>query len=275
VVVVIVAGDPRWLRRAIEQHDDVLFRPDEDGQASPTDYLDKIFQVPFALRPVGARAGGYIQSLLPDATSSTTLQFTAGGRPTRIPPVAAQPAGEHERGALLNPAGLGGRETEVVDGPHAISEFDDLHPAGLRITAIERAFLARLGPLLPTPRAVKRLVNLYRILRISVSDTMIDKFLGTAAHGGPYQAAALLLAVIVGSPDGARQLLLSLRAVRPDKEITEFLRGSSQHRLAGVIESIDRDIPVHRDTGTFQAWGGAVARFSFATYDLFLDVDIV
>ncbi len=273
--VVIVAVDPRWLRRAIDQHYTMLFRPEENGRASPTDYLDKIFQVPFALRPIGARAGGYIQSLLPDAVSTAPPESAAGGAPARLPPPApAQPAaGEHERAVPPgNPAERDPR-TRAAGVRRALPEFDDLRPGGLRITDVERAFLARLGPLLSTPRAAKRLVNLYRILRIGVSDAMIDEFVGTAARGGPYQAAALLLAVIVGSPDEGRQLLLSLRTVRPDKEITEFLRGNSQHRLAELIESIDRDIPVHRDAGTFRAWGGTVARFSFATYDLFLDVD--
>lgn len=256
----------------------MLFRPEEDGRASPIDYLDKIFQVPFALRPIGARAGGYIQSLLPDATSAAPPDSASGGSPARLPPSApAQPAGgEHKRAAPLgNAAERNGGTTAAAGVSRALPEFDDLRPGGLRITAVERAFLARLGPLLSTPRAVKRLVNLYRILRIGVSDDMIDEFVGTAARGGPYQAAALLLAIIVGSPAEGRQLLLSLRTARPDEEITEFLRDNSQHRLAEVIESIDRDISVHRNAGTFRAWGGTVARFSFATYDLFLDVDAV
>jgi KAP family P-loop domain/WD domain, G-beta repeat len=276
--VVIVAVDPRWLRRAIDQHYAMLFRPEDDGRASPTDYLDKIFQVPFALRPIGSRAGGYIQSLLPDATVTAPPESASGGSPARLrPPAPAPPAGgEHERAASLgNPAERDGGTSAAAGVPRASPEFDDLRPSGLRITAVERAFLARLGPLLSTPRAVKRLVNLYRLLRIGVSDAMIDEFVGTVACGGPYQAAALLLAVIVGSPDEGRQLLLSLRTVRTDKEITEFLRANGQLRLAEVIESIDRDISVHRDAETFRAWGGTVARFSFATYDLFQDVDDV
>jgi len=272
--VVVVAIDPRWLRRAIERDDDMLFGPDEDGQVSAIDYLDKIFQVPFALRPVGARAGGYIRSLLPDATSAARAELDPEDPPGRhlARPPARPAGGEHTPVASPDhPAERFGGATDAA--PSALPEYADLHPGGLRITAAERDFLARLGPLLPTPRAVKRLVNLYRILRIGVSDAVVDEFLGTAARGGPYQAAAFLLAVIVGSPEEGRQLLVALRSARRDKEIAEYLRGIGQERLAGVIESIDRDLPVHRDAGTFRAWGGIVARFSFATYDLFQDVD--
>lgn len=68
--MVVVAVDPRWLRQALEQHHATLFLAGDRGeewQTSPTDYLDKIFQIPYALRPIGERAGEYIRSLLPEA----------------------------------------------------------------------------------------------------------------------------------------------------------------------------------------------------------------
>lgn len=70
-------------------------------------------------------------------------------------------------------------------------------------------------------------------------------------------------------------LSLALRGARPGEEITEFLRSNGQQRLAELIKSIDRHAPVHRDAGTFRTWARTVARFSFATYDLFLDIENV
>ncbi|HET9142576.1 P-loop NTPase fold protein [Actinophytocola sp.] len=57
--VVVVAVDPRWLLRALEKHHKNL---SEDGAVA---YLDKIFHLPVALRPMGEHAAGYLRSLLP------------------------------------------------------------------------------------------------------------------------------------------------------------------------------------------------------------------
>ncbi len=70
---------------------------------------------------------------------------------------------------------------------------------GLRMTGPEREFLGRLTPLLATPRAIKKLANLYRLLRLSVPRDQLALFLD-----GRYQAAALLLAALAGDPSRAR-----------------------------------------------------------------------
>ncbi|MFC4853019.1 P-loop NTPase fold protein [Actinophytocola glycyrrhizae] len=57
---VVVAVDPRWLRHCLDQHHLDLF-----GGATPADYLDKIFQVVFALRPMGEGAAPFIDALIP------------------------------------------------------------------------------------------------------------------------------------------------------------------------------------------------------------------
>ncbi len=59
--VVFVAVDPRWLLLSLESHYAALLKDVESDHgagiveaATPLDYLDKIFQIPFALRPMGA-----------------------------------------------------------------------------------------------------------------------------------------------------------------------------------------------------------------------------
>src|SRR5207253_1280509 len=67
---VVVAVDPRWLRRSLLKHYPNLIGPDpvkrqnqrKDGAqrlATPQDYLEKIFQVPFHLQSLGKE--GYFQ----------------------------------------------------------------------------------------------------------------------------------------------------------------------------------------------------------------------
>ncbi|MGH3568259.1 MAG: P-loop NTPase fold protein [Pseudonocardia sp.] len=281
--VVIVAVDPRWLRRALEQHHAALFLAGDQGeewQASPADYLDKIFQIPYALRPIGERASGYIRSLLPEAArpvptaavstppavSTTTEATTTEATPTEVPADLTDPG----RRPDVDPDGLR-EKSERFTASSPVRRVDDPQPEGLRLSAAERGFLPRLGPLLPTPRSAKRLVNLYRLLRIGVQDEL-PAFVG-GKDGGPYQAAAVLLATVIGRPAGARALLTALRAADPADDIVGFLRQSTipaDQGLADLIEDIGKDIPVHGELASYQEWGRTVARYSFQTYDLFL-----
>ena len=85
VFVVILAVDPRWLLQSLRLHYSELLpqrtaadkRGDEVGAAwrsTPAHYLDKIIQVPFALRPMGeSSVRSLIRGLLPVATVPTGL----------------------------------------------------------------------------------------------------------------------------------------------------------------------------------------------------------
>jgi hypothetical protein len=71
--VVVVAVDPRWLLGALHHHYRELFDGNAnpsgyeppDDLVSPLDYLDKIFQIPFALRPMEPAATGTYLATLP------------------------------------------------------------------------------------------------------------------------------------------------------------------------------------------------------------------
>ncbi len=285
--VVIVAVDPRWLRRALEQHHAALFLAGagtDEWQASPADYLDKIFQIPYALRPIGERAGGYIRSLLPEAVqhmpapvvstpspADTTTETTTTKQPA-TPTAAGQP--DVEPGTPAEKLDTAREKAERRTESSPVRRVDDLRPEGLRLSAAEREFLPRLGPLLATPRSAKRLVNLYRLLRIGIPEAELPAFVG-GADGGPYQAAAMLLATVIGLPADARLLLKALPDANPREDIIGLLRNPTGDwhrlaRLADLIETIRKDIAVHGELASYQQWAATVARFSFETYDLFL-----
>ena len=285
--VVVVAVDPRWLRRALEQHHAALFLAGDRGeewQASPADYLDKIFQIPYALRPIGERACEYIRSLLPEAVQQVPAPVASTPSPaattTEATPIEATPIEEPVTTAVPGRPDVDpDTPREKLDTPREkverftesspVRRVDDLQPEGLRLSAAERDVLPRLGPLLPTPRSAKRLVNLYRLLRIGIPEAELQAFVG-GEDGGPYQAAAVLLATVIGLPADARGVLTALRDANPGEDIVHFLRSCGGHRLADLIETIRKDIPVHGELATYQEWGRTVARFSFETYDLFL-----
>jgi hypothetical protein len=141
----------------------------------------------------------------------------------------------------------------------------NLMPSGLRLRAVERDFLARLLPLLSTPRAVKKLVNLYRLLRLGIPDREVPEFIG-GTEGGPFQVAALLLAVLVGSPQLARNRFETIANVPSGADIEDVLDDDS---LQELIRKIRKEVPLHGEVDTYRTWVRRVARFGFTTYDLF------
>lgn len=270
--VVVVAVDPRWLLRSLEQHHEGLFN---DNAVA---YLDKIFHVPIALRPMGDYAAGYLRSLLPSdeeppeqplpqpipqPVPQQAPEVTKAPRTKSAPP-APQPAGKTPvPQQVQTPAPV-----NLVPRPTV-----DLNPEGLRLRPAEGDFLARLTPLLSTPRSIKKLVNLYRLLRLGIAEDRLDEFIGTD-QGGPYQAAALLLAAMVGAPHHARYLLAELAGIAPGEDIIEAMPDSPLGaRLSELIVAIRKDIPVHGDTATYRRWACSVARYGFETYDLFTGPD--
>jgi KAP family P-loop domain/WD domain, G-beta repeat len=283
--MVVAAVDPRWLLKSLTRHHAGLF----DEKVGPLDYLDKIFHIPFALRPMGEHAADYLRSLLP------AEDVGPGQHPTPVIPdqhATATPVTETPQPV---PAGSSHApsEQEPTDPPTqpaAPEQIDrnpdipttsgpptpssprmDLNPQGLRVHQVEQDFLARLTPVLPTPRAVKKLANLYRLLRLSVPADRLNAFLGQQ-HDGPYQAAALLLAAVVGAPHEARELLTGLADVSPGQDIVEVLTTDGlPARLGDLITTIRKDIPVHADAATYRNWATTIARYSFDTYDLFAE----
>jgi WD40 repeat protein/ABC-type dipeptide/oligopeptide/nickel transport system ATPase component len=281
--LVVVAVDPRWLLRAIDEHHGALLNAKptihaDDGdhakQGRPLDYLDKIFHVPYAIRPAGAHAADYLRSLLPNpnppvpSTTSTTPRrvpspprrtSTSGEPPTDTAPPATAPD------VLL--ASRISTASVRLPGP--------VNATNLYISQAEADFLPLLADLLPTPRAMKKLANLYRLLRIAVPAWQLPSFLGDKG-GGPYQAAALLLACVVGDPGQARQLLEYLVTAPPDEDIVTtphdedaMRRPALLTRLVDHIVSLGATTPIHTKTDTYREWAVTVARYSFETYEMF------
>ncbi|MFG2783845.1 P-loop NTPase fold protein [Streptomyces prunicolor] len=187
--VVVVAVDARWLIHSLRHHHNALFQhetttsavstaPDIGGLATTVDYLDKIFQIPYAVTPPPPQTmGRYLRSLLP-TTDGERDTWTGESAPALDQPLPAGQPGPDEDNAppaprepttsASSPTRLGPPDTQT---PDESVEQADLLPRGLRIGAGEVAFMAQLGGLLPTPRAAKRLVNLYRLVRIGVPAT--------------------------------------------------------------------------------------------------------
>jgi hypothetical protein len=82
----------------------------------------------------------------------------------------------------------------------------DLDPANLQITDGERKFIKRLYPLVPSARATKRFMNIYRLVRVTLQDDERDTFLSDKSYRYPL----LLLAILVSHPMEATDILRDL-----------------------------------------------------------------
>jgi hypothetical protein len=145
----------------------------------------------------------------------------------------------------------------------------DLRPPGLALAAAEIAFLARLGPLLHTPRAAKKLVNLYRLIRITIPDAELGSF----THERTYRVVQILLAILVGAPTKSAAIFTEICEADPAAELNTVFRTDSTDpvrvKLSHLLTAIRHEQPSWIGTAkAFQPWCPRLARYSFHTRDL-------
>jgi hypothetical protein len=204
--VVVVAVDERWLRGALQTHYGKLF---ENG-AGPSDYLEKIFQVPFWLPRLGPgdpAFAGLARVLMPEGVAPPDGQPSGSA-----PGASAFPTLPTAPEAQIDPAErpLPGDETPV-ETRAATAERVTLTPA-------EAEVLAALLPLAAdTPRDAKRFVNLYRLARASRSGEALREFLGEDGDAPRFVAFALALACETGLTGPQLQLWRDFLASPPDR----------------------------------------------------------
>jgi hypothetical protein len=157
--------------------------------------------------------------------------------------------------------------------------------------------MKRLFPLIPSPRAAKRFVNVYRLFRATLTDADYDSFI--REKEGDYPIVLLLLAMLTGHPMPTTEILRELLD-RPgeDDDWWEFLdkyrarragpvtdaaadegQGSFDDRLEAErwdalwtdLDSIRKVLPTVGRQRRVRRWAQPVARFSFHSGRLLTD----
>ena len=184
--VVFVAVDVRWLRHAlITEYSGQIAGAGEDGMATPGDYLEKIFQLPYWVRPL---AGPNTVSILEDHLrgDEESLPPASPNEREEDQPVSATVKPQ----AQPSPTKTSGRVQVVEVKSPAVADV-----ARLRISPEEAEFIKRLGPVLDgSPRRTLRFVNTYRVIKASLTQNELQSL----ASGG-YRAALSLLALSIAS----------------------------------------------------------------------------
>lgn len=217
--MVVVAVDPRWLRRCLEKHyPDLLALRSEQvrvlGDVLPSrpataqDYLEKIFQVPFTLQPLrdeGFRklVRGLAAPKMASASTTSVTPAASAAAPAPAPvsgaAAATAPAATTTSTATLPP------ESAPPPPPTEAESIERL-----TISAWELGDIQRLAALFRTPRTVKRFINTYRFLRASLPRAEHTQFVGTEDAPGDYRVVIVLLAIVVSFPNIASLFLQRL-----------------------------------------------------------------
>jgi hypothetical protein len=144
----------------------------------------------------------------------------------------------------------------------AVRERRQPTASALRMTFGERDALIAVGGLIATPRAAKRMVNSYRLLRSGLGPRDRDHLMHSPRE---YGAIIVLLGLLVGSPaQGAVVLeqLLSLEAPSAGT-LGELIK--QQDHLAERLHAVIRAVNAPAEVEAYRHWAPLVARFSFRT----------
>lgn len=280
--VVVVAVDSRWLANSLEQHYEHLLsarsatasddgtdgadrHATRDEQATPDDYLEKIFQIPFWIRPLTAAARRQIvEGLIAPSLLSSASGAGGGGA-----------NGDGQR-AGIDEATLRKLTNRLFGRDGGDSGLD---PATLGIMRHELEFMNALSPILgESPRAVKRFVNVYRLMKALEEPRSATGFTSPKPFAD-HQLVMFLLAVVTGLPAISARIWTGIKNPPPGVDTLLPLAkkieasaapGDDLREARALVGWLDQG-PImngHWDTlhlWTIDRWIEPIARFTFGS----------
>ena len=244
IFVVIVGVDPRWLDNALkETYSELLDSPQAENDvsrinnncggpsannsATTYDYLEKIFQITFSIKPVyQAGRERLIEYLFKDEMESLVEIPPSHNGPERVSKDEQENLLNHQQGSDDSQ----GKEPFKVPVPQILenttieNQTESVNRSiRLTISKHELEFMKRISPLFGhTPRIINRFVNVYRIVKshkslIISSEDKIDI----------YKPIMFLLGVIIGQAPYASWLIENLHKYNGDVTMGKFMLDSN------------------------------------------------
>jgi hypothetical protein len=274
--VVVVGVDVGWIQEALAHElrptvkDSLSNRADTeiDERKLAIRYLQKIFQLPFWLRPlsyVGSDGGSYARYIR--ALLARNLEAERPG-----PLGSGASAGSRGQGDTAEPvleSAANGSDAGDAEGRVADDSGLGEALATVRLIRAEVDFLASdtIAKLAGgEPRSVKRLVNIYRLVRSRVVDVDRTSFLGEQGRPPEYPIAAILIAVETGQSlevaDAFYDKLTNSTATTVDTSgVDAKIVSALEHarQLRGGVQVNRKD---------YERWARTARRYSFNRYVL-------
>lgn len=232
---VVVGVDQRCLKQSLRIRFKSLLTPDrgtgaaggeagtadeDEIPATPLDYLEKIFHVPFHLPAMNKTGfGNLVEKLTEPFPNGRANEQTEMGTAAFQPPSGTSQSVSPVENTDQSPAN-DASSNAVSAGAGAVrlpsenprTAEDSLRVVGsVPLVRWERDALKEYHSLIHTPRAATRLLNTYRLVRAGVSAEEWDGFRGDSGGGQEARLAMLLLAVAAGYPAIAREWFRELR----------------------------------------------------------------
>jgi hypothetical protein len=289
IFVVVVGVDPRWLVHSLRHSFTALANSDGSPQrgsdfsaATPQNYMEKIFQIPFSLQPMSQRGYNQLIDALLASSQSRGVDVSAV-RPVHPPSPAVETVLSHQNTAPVAPNGAPAPVIEypAPDGqkaaelPQPLAQREPallIHEDSMTIRAWETRFAERLFPLIPTPRSAKRFSNIYRILKAPIRSEALASFEGTEVLPGDFRVPMTLLAMMIGHAKECRSIFPVLReealALHNPTAILQSLTAQfadvpAIKTIQAGIKEIVSDPGFPTDPAIYQYWIPRVSRFSF------------
>lgn len=279
--VVLIAVDERWVSRALARHyKEMLADPregEQDGAATSHDYLEKIFQIPYWVRPMETEAsekyiGGLVGNAAKPASNAVARELARIDASTSDAPAPAaaatpkQPTPERrDSPPAPAPTSIDSAATEPASTETEPPEPPEIETRAMVVEPHEREFMIRLAPFAgESPRRGKRFVNAYRLIKAGLRPSVLATF------GGPdnqdYRALLVQLAISTGAPLAAGAYFDALArtadyaSVRAAVEKTPGLDADDRQRVLGALDVAERSglTPV-----ALARWSSLARRYSF------------
>ncbi|MEO5564298.1 MAG: P-loop NTPase fold protein, partial [Chitinophagaceae bacterium] len=207
--VVVVGVDPRWMHNALSlkykeflqqkaggpqqfQIGETLFKE----PATSFDYLEKIFQIPFALKPINDTGrkkliDSQLESIV--KKEEDTSKGTLGANASNNGKQETGSGNDHDHEETGNSSG----NTPLPNGKGTkAAAKNEAYPILLQISKEELQFMKSIAFMIgDSPRTIKRYINIFRIIRSHARFTFYDK--EALEH---YAASMILLGIITGIP---------------------------------------------------------------------------
>jgi hypothetical protein len=280
--VVVVGVDPRWLNNALSERYKLLFgslKPSAaknikesekelfiSGAATSYDYLEKIFQIPFTLKPIDKPGRqNLIAYLLKNEMTTDGVKNAKEGVANPGSPGADNDTTDAQ--VSHDNTGNEQKETNVVTQQEHKQQSTDVSierkmQVAVTFTDKEKVFMQDISAIFGhTPRGINRYVNIYRIIKAHKSLKVEEEF-----SEDEFIPLMLVLGIIVGFSVYAQDFIKHLEASANNVTLKEFLKKKeippeictalSRNLAPGVLNLKTQSLKTNLDL---------ISRFSFRT----------